>query len=108
MCRRHSSDAYYLVGYSADGYVKMEANYAGELTYYLDVEQSSAVKQGTDVVNTMQLICNGSTITFRLNGQLVGEFTDDVLADGDISFAVSSMGGTHSDVAFDNLEVVVP
>jgi len=107
-CRRQSSDAYYLVGYSADGYVKMEANYAGEVTYYLDVEESTAVNQGWGVVNTMQLICNGSTITFRLNGQLIGEFTDGVLTDGDISFAVSSMDGTYSDVAFDNLEVVVP
>lgn len=108
MCRRQSADDYYIAGYSADGYVKMLANYAGELTYYLDIEQSSIVKQGTDVVNAMQLICSGSTISFYLNGQLVGEFTDDVLAEGDMGFAVSSMDGTYSDVAFDNLEVVVP
>jgi len=108
MCRRQNADAYYLAGYSADGYVKMEASYAGEVTFYLDVQPSSAVKQGTDVVNTMQLTCNGSVITFRLNGQLIGEFTDDVLTEGDISLSASSMGGTYSDVAFDNLEVVVP
>jgi len=108
MCRRQSADDYYLAGYSADGYVKMQANYAGELTFYLDIEESSAVKQGTGVVNTMQLICDGSTITFRLNGQLIAEFTDDVLADGDIGFAASSMAGEYSDVAFDNLVVVVP
>ncbi len=107
MCRDQGGSQY-VAGYSADGYVKMYVDYGGDITYFLDITASPLVKQGTDVVNQVELACVGNTVRFSLNGEVVGEFTDDTLVEGGIGFAVSSMDGELSTIGIDNVVVRQP
>jgi len=107
MCRRQQG-AWYVAGFSADGYVKLGKEFDGAFTWLLDIQASTVVFLGTGATNTVELICDGSTITYRLNGQLIAEVQDSDIDTGDIALAVASMDGESSTVAFDNLEVRAP
>jgi hypothetical protein len=86
----------------------LRAQIAGEPVYYVDIVASPLVNQGNGATNDIELSCVGNTVRFRLNGSLVGEFTDDTLAEGDIGFSVSALDGEFSTIAFDNLVVREP
>jgi parallel beta-helix repeat protein len=108
MCRRQSEDEHYIAGYSSDGFVRAQAQVAGETIYYVDVTQSDAILTGTGSTNRLQLDCIGCQIRLWVNGTLVAEFTDTVLRDGDVGVAVSALDGEYSEVAFDNFRVNQP
>ncbi len=105
---RVDGDEYYFGGYSSDGYVSAGREYNDELTSFVGPVQSDAVKQGTGVMNTMRLSCEGTQVRFWVNDVLVAEFTDDALTEGNIGFAVNALDGEFVDIAFDNVRVLAP
>ena len=104
-CRRADENNYYYAAYSADGYFDAHARVDGENVVAYDPERSDVIRQGAGEVNRMRLACVGDTVRFWVNDELLIEFTDDQLAEGDIALGVSALAGEYSEAAFDNLIV---
>ena len=69
---------------------------------------SSFIRTGTNAVNRVRAECIGSVQRLYVNGEFVTELVDATHAKGVVGLAVSSLAGQFSEVAFDNLLVIVP
>jgi hypothetical protein len=72
----------------------------------MDWQQSSAIKQGADVVNQVGVECQGSSLRFYANGTLLVEIEDESFTNGQIGVVAASFkdgGGVH--VVFDDVVV---
>jgi len=98
----------YNFGVSADGYYQIGIEIAGSSEQVTDPISSSHILQGWDVINLIRIECVGSTLRLFVNGHLLKEFTDSRLQGGDIGLGSSSLAGTFSEVAFDNIVVTAP
>jgi parallel beta-helix repeat protein len=106
-CRYKDSRNYYVAAYSADGYYTGLALVDGERTQWAK-ERSDAIRPGLGVTNELRLACVGSSIRFWVNGTLVLDAADTRLLEGDIALDTESADGDYTEVAFDNLIVLVP
>ena len=108
-CRLTDDGSYYKFSISADGYYRVSIWIED-----IDIDQSngprssSYINQGQGAVNLMRIECIGDRLRLYANGHLLREMTDDRLTGGDIYFAVSSLAGSYSEVAFDNLVITEP
>jgi hypothetical protein len=63
-------------------------------------------KAGYNVKNTLQIIANGSSLSFYVNGVFLDKEADATFTSGNIAFfASSSDSGTDADVAYSNVRV---
>jgi hypothetical protein len=108
-CRLTEDGSYYKFSISADGYYRVSVWIED-----IDIDQSNGpqssayINQGIGAVNRMRIECIGDRLRLYANGHLLREMTDDRLTGGDIYFAVSSLAGDYSEVAFDNLVITEP
>lgn len=103
------SGDFYLFKVSADGFVWIGRYEGGaEATTIVGDHwfESSAVQQGLNVTNILQVRAEAGNLIFFVNGQEVGRVTDDTFAAGDVGLLVQSLGEGGVQVAFDNLSVV--
>ena len=71
-----------------------------------DWTTSSAIKTGSTVKNTLQVIANGSTLNFYINGTFLTTITDSGYTAGDIGFlATTNANGANADIVYSNLSV---
>ena len=71
-----------------------------------DWTSSSAIKTGSTVKNTLQLIANGSTMNFYINGTFLTTVNDSVYTSGNIGFlATTNANGANADIVYSNLSV---
>jgi len=106
--RYGGADAYYSAEISADGFYEMQLWVGETLHQLVSPTSSSYIHQGQDVVNSVRIECVGNRLSLSVNGHLLAEVFDDTLTSGNIAFEVDSIGGTFSEVAFDNLVVTEP
>jgi len=106
-CNEERGDVYNF-GVSADGYYQLTIEIAGSGETIIQPTYSSHILQGWDVVNLIRIECVGSTLRLLVNEHLLKEFTDSRLQGGDITLGASSLAGTFSEVAFDNIVVTAP
>ncbi len=105
-CRSVDDNNYYDFGISADGYYAISLWRDGGLSDLSgDPAQSSHIKQGRDVTNVMRVECVGDTLRLYANGHLLSEVTDDTFSRGYIGLGVTSLAGSYSEAAFDNIVV---
>lgn len=84
----------YLFGITCDGRYGLR-RWDGQVMYSpIPWTASEAIKEGEDVVNTLGIMADGSTLTFYINGQEVDEVTEGSYLAG--SFGVF-VGGTNVD-----------
>lgn len=108
-CRLNEEASYYEFSISADGYYRLAVWIKNE-----DIDPSnrptfsSHIRQGRDAINLLRAECVGSNLRLLVNGHLLTEMTDNRLTGGDIYLGVSSLAGTHSEIAFDNLVITEP
>lgn len=70
-----------------------------------DWTAAAALKQGTNVKNTLQVIVHGTTFLFYANGTFLTQATDATFtAAGDIAF-LATTNGTKADIVYSNLKV---
>jgi hypothetical protein len=96
---------FYRMDISGDGYYDVLKYKAGNWIKLRDWTPSDAIHQGA-ATNHLQVIAQGSGLTFNVNGQTVAAFTDGDFQAGDIGLAAGTLfehAGVH--IAFDNLQV---
>jgi uncharacterized repeat protein (TIGR02543 family) len=108
VCRLQDLGNYYVFGISADGYYNLAKFVDGDCIYFVSATYSGYINQGWDVVNTMHIECIGSSLSLSVNGHLLDFVTDTTFNGGDTGFLVTSLDGSFSEIAFDNLIVVEP
>ena len=106
--RHGGAGAYYSAEISADGYYEMQLWVGETLHTLVRATTSSYIHQGQGAVNSVRIECVGNRLSLSVNGHLLAEVFDDTLTSGNIALEVDSLGGTFSEVAFDNLVVTEP
>jgi serine/threonine-protein kinase len=105
--RRVDSENYYLLLVSDDGYFEFVGVSEGDWTLFVEWTETSALRPGE--VNRLEIVAQGSQFTFYINGEYVGEYSDDGLTSGKPALVVGlSEAGDTSVVEFDNFELRVP
>ncbi len=93
-----SGDGYYLITKFVDGSPEpLGANW----------RPSEAIHQG-QATNVIEVICQGSTLTLRVNGQELAQVQDSQFSHGDIALYAGSFYESGVEVHFDNLTLVEP
>ncbi|MGD8603073.1 MAG: hypothetical protein PVF49_00735 [Anaerolineales bacterium] len=113
MCRvGYSSATDQLTGYwfgiGADGYYSIHKFSSTEIITLVDWTSSSAIKEGNGRVNELRVVCQGSNLTFYVNGMMVAETTDSSYSFGDIGLGGVSFESDSAEFRFDDLEVYQP
>jgi hypothetical protein len=98
---------FYSFAISADGYFIIKRVVGGSGTN-LAFSTSPYINQGWGVVNSVHIECVGNRLSLSVNGHLLAEVYDSANSAGDISLGVSSLDGTYSEIAYDNLVVTEP
>lgn len=93
---------------SADGYYGITVDINGRPQNLVGPTPSSYIRQGRNSVNSVRASAIGSTLRLYVNGHLLADETDTRLRGGTISFSVSSLDASYSEVAFSNLRVTRP
>jgi hypothetical protein len=93
-----SGDGYYLISKFVDGSpVPLGANWT----------PSAAIHQG-QTTNVIEVICQGRTLTLRVNGEELAQVEDSQFSHGDIGLYAGSFYESGVEVHFDNLTLVEP
>lgn len=93
-----SGDGYYLVSKFVDGRpTPLGANWT----------PSAAIRQG-QATNIIEVICQGRTLTLRVNGEDLARVEDSQFSHGDIGLYAGSFYESGVEVHFDNLTLVEP
>ncbi|MBN1812523.1 MAG: protein kinase [Anaerolineae bacterium] len=105
--RRGESKDYYLLLVGDDGYYEFVKVSGGDWTTLVEWTETAAVRSGE--VNRLEIVAQGSQFTFYINGEYVGEFSDDQLTSGKPALVVGlKEAGDTSVVEFDNFDLRAP
>jgi len=107
-CRWQSEGNYYDLSISADGYYEIFKVVNGEKIVLVEPTRSSYINQGVGAVNLIHIECIGSSLSLSVNGHTLTSVTDTTFSAGDICLEASSLSGTFTEIAFDNLVVTEP
>jgi len=107
-CRWKGEDNHYAFGISADGYYEITKWVNDNRTTFVAPTSSAYIHQGRGVTNLMHIECIGSSLSLSVNGHVLKTVTDTTFTGGDICLAANSLGGTFTEVAFDNIVVTEP
>ena len=95
-----SSDGFVYIGHCADSCLEQKA-LVGQ-----DWFASPSVKQGFDVTNRLRAVVSGSEMIFYVNGEEVGQTSNDALGQGDIGLMAETFTPGGLRVTFDNFTVL--
>jgi hypothetical protein len=98
-------ERYYWLQISGDGYYSVELKEEDEWIRLQEWQASSAIKQGLDATNRIQVVCYGDHFSFYVNGTHLVNVTDDTLRAGIIGLAAGAYTEPPVVVHFDNLSV---
>ncbi len=109
LARMQDTDHFYCFSISGDGYYLI-SKYDGEEWELLsgdDWLSSDAIHLGT-ATNLLEIVCQGATMTFFVNGVQLAQVRDGSYARGDIGLYAGSFFEPGVNVHFDNLHVDSP
>jgi len=108
LARLRDHNNYYRFSISGDGYflISKVVNGRSELLG-ANWTPADAIHQG-QATNTLEVICLGDTLTFRVNGEQLAQVQDRQFANGDLGLYAGSFYEGGVEVHFDNLRVVQP
>ena len=104
ICRASGLDSFYAAVINGDGYYGIYRKVQDqdiELISGDGSEQSVVINQGL-TLNLIEMTCMGSTISLRVNGQLLIEVTDTSLQSGAVGLFAGTFSAESTDVLFDN------
>jgi hypothetical protein len=96
-----SSDGYYAMG-------KVLKNAYSYLNPAKDYEALTAIPTNTEAVHKLQATCQGSRMSFIVNGAPAGEFEDNDLPHGDAGLIAGTLNEGGVKIHFDNVVVKQP
>jgi len=108
LVRMQDSDHFYRFSISGDGYY-LVSKYDGEKWMALngDWTPSDAIHLGA-VVNLLEVVCQGATMTFLANGVQLVQVEDSSYSRGDIGLYAGSFFEPGVEIHFDNLYLEAP
>jgi len=108
ICRFNGSDYYFFI-ITSDGYYGVGVFFAGQaiLLGGAEMQFSPTIKQGV-AVNHLRADCNGSLLTFFVNGLQLTQVQDVTLVSGDVGLLAGAFSNPGVDVVFDNFVVLQP
>jgi len=108
LVRMQDSDHFYRFSISGDGYYQV-SRYDGEEWVALngDWTSSEAIHLGA-ATNLLEVVCQGATMTFLVNGTRLVQVVDNDYSRGDIGLYAGSFFEPGVEVHFDNLRVEAP
>ncbi len=108
LARMEDADHFYRFSISGDGYY-MVSKYDGETWKPLsgDWTLSDAIQTGA-ATNLLEVVCQGATMTFRVNGEQLAQVEDADYARGDVAFYAGAFYKPEVEIHFDNLRVEEP
>jgi hypothetical protein len=108
LARMQDSDNFYLFSISGDGFYMVSKFTDGQQQMLgPNWTPSQAIQQG-QATNTLEVICQGNTLTFLVNGQLLSEVNDSEFSQGDIGLYAGTFYETGVEIHFDNLALGEP
>ncbi len=90
---------------SADGYFAITMDVGGEPRYLHPITRTAHTHRERNSVNRIRASAVGNTLTLSVNGKRLAEVTDDSLAEGMITFSLTSLAQQHSEARFSNLSI---
>ena len=108
LVRMQDSDNFYRFSVSGDGFY-MVSKFVDGQQHFLGPNwtPSQAIRQG-QATNTLEVICQGSALTFIVNDQLLAEVEDSQFSHGDVGLYAGTFYETGVEVQFDNLVLAEP
>ncbi len=108
MVRYQDPQNFYRFSISGDGYFLVTKSVDGELeTLGSNWTISDAIHQG-QATNVLDVICEGDTLTFEVNGQQLAQVTDDEFAHGGVGLYAGTFYEGGVEIHFDNLRAEAP
>lgn len=106
---RFKNDAYYFFLISSDGFygIGVFAGGNGVLLGQSEMQPNENIKTGL-AVNHLRADCNGTTLTFYVNGFEVASVQDATLQAGDVGLLAGTFDQPGTDAIFDNFVVLKP
>ncbi len=106
---RFKNDAYYFFLISSDGFygIGVFAGGNGVLLGQSEMQPNENIKTGL-AVNHLRAECNGTTLTFYVNGFEVASVQDATLQAGDVGLLAGTFDQPGTDAIFDNFVVLKP
>ncbi|MEA3309827.1 MAG: hypothetical protein U9Q70_09995 [Chloroflexota bacterium] len=107
---RASSQGFYYFALSADGYYAIfRYTEAGELLPLTGPAMLRSPAIRPQAANELLVLCQGSTLSLYVNGELVAQVEDEVLSKGDVGMAAGTLPRSAAVIAwFDDLQVSQP
>jgi hypothetical protein len=108
LVRMQDPDHFYRFSISGDGYY-LVSKYDGEEWEVLsgDWTPSDAIRLGA-ATNLLEVVCQGATMAFYVNGELLTEVQDSTYLRGDIGLYAGSFFDPGVEIHFDNLSAAKP
>jgi hypothetical protein len=108
LLRLQDAANFYRFSISGDGYFQVSSHVDGAAEYLGGRWTPSDVINQGQATNTIEVICQGDTFTFIVNGQQLVEVQDGAFSRGDIGLYVGTFSIAGAEVHFDNLAVDTP
>jgi len=96
---------------SGDGYYAVVRQHNKERVFLNPAggfEPLAAIDQNPGAVNRLSAVCQGESLTFTVNGEPVGAFTESELTHGDVAVMASTFNEPGVQIRFDNVIVRQP
>jgi hypothetical protein len=109
ICRYLDANNFYFFVISSDGYYGIGKVKDGkhQLVNREEMLPSEAIRQG-EGNNTLQAVCNGSTLSLYVNNELLDTQTDAEFTTGDVGLIAGTFGEAGVEVIFDDFRVKTP
>ena len=98
-------DNFYYAAISENGYFVLQKKVDGVWSDVLAWDTNAPLDQADGAVNRFGVLANGSTLALTVNGDVVGEVTDDSFAEGNLALMGQTFGEPDLDAAFDNFKL---
>jgi hypothetical protein len=102
--RRSNENSYYLFWISERGFYGLEKLDNGLSVDLIHSTETSAINTGSNA-NEIEAECYGNHFAFKVNGDEMGNITDDSFSTGEIGFMVRTHSSGGVEVSFDTLKI---
>jgi hypothetical protein len=108
LARMEDSERFYCFAISGDGYFRVTLYDQGDRELLSgDWLPSNAIHRG-EATNRLELVCDGSELTFLVNGTQLAQVVDTTLRHGDVGLYAGAFFQPGVEIHFDNLVAAAP
>jgi S1-C subfamily serine protease len=106
LCRYQDDDDFYMFEITQDAYFAIYKMISAEWYPLIEYTYSPMLENVSEAV--FDVSCIGETLTFAVNGVLLGEVDDSSIRSGDYGLFAGTFDTAGNTISFDNLKVMLP